>query len=52
MREFARVQGFGDDFVFRGSVRMQYYQIGNTHWIAIDTNHGAGLVPGKDGNAR
>ena len=44
VREYARIQGFPDDWVFDGGVRDQYVQIGNAVPLAVSEAIGKELV--------
>jgi DNA (cytosine-5)-methyltransferase 1 len=43
IREYARVQGFPDDWIFDGGVRDRYMQIGNAVPLAVSEAIGTGL---------
>lgn len=50
VREYARIQGFPDDWVFEGSVSKQYRQIGNAVPVGLANRIGVGIVGALTGS--
>ena len=44
IREYARIQTFGDDYTFTGSVASQYKQIGNAVPVELARQMGVSLI--------